>query len=229
MKSKDLDRVHGGGHARRVVGGVDQHGRAGAHPLQTPRRADGGEGRADRLLLDRPGRGAGTEERLDGGQRGHRVLGLVRPEQRQEDLLVLAAQALQAHLLATHCDATLQHAELGALPRDDRLDVDGPADQGVERPRLLVGEHRDGVGLDDPGSSPAIVATSAPRYSAWSRSTGVTTATRASATPVSHVLPMPTSITATSTGASANSAYAMPTMTSKKDNGTSLPASTICT
>ena len=81
-----------------------------------------------------------------------------------------------------------------------------------------------------PAFSPAIVATSLPRYSAWSIATGVTTATRASATLVaSHVPPMPTSMTATSTGASANSAYAMPTITSKKLIGCSPPASTICT
>ena len=58
-----------------------------------------------------------------------------------------------------------------------------------------------------PAFSVAIVPTSGPRYSAWSSATGVTTATRASTTLVaSHVPPMPTSMTATSTGASANSA-----------------------
>ena len=51
----------------------------------------------------------------------------------------------------------------------------------------------------------------------WSTPIGVTTATCASATLVaSHVPPMPTSTTATSTGASANAAYAMPTIVSKK-------------
>ena len=80
-----------------------------------------------------------------------RVLRLVGAEQRQEDLLVLAAQALQAHLLPADGDPPLQHAELGALAGDDGLHLDGPAHQGVERARLLVGQHGDRVGLDDPG------------------------------------------------------------------------------
>ena len=117
-----------------------QHGRRRAHPLQPARRAHGGEGGAHGLLLDRAGGGARAEERLDGGQRGDRVLRLVGAEQRQEDLLVLAAQALQPHLLPADGDPPLQHAELGALAGDDRLHLDRPADQRVERARLLVGE-----------------------------------------------------------------------------------------
>ena len=116
-----------------------------------PGRADGGERGAHGLLLDRAGGRTRAEERLDGRQRGDGVLRLVGPEQRQEDLLVLPAQALQAHLLAADGDPPLQHAELGALPRDDRLDLDRPADQRVERAGLLVGQHRDRVRLDDPG------------------------------------------------------------------------------
>ena len=54
-----------------------------------------------------------------------------------------------------------------------------------------------GVGLVTAGESP--------RYFAWSTATGSTTATAPSATLVaSHEPPMPTSTTATSTGASAN-------------------------
>lgn len=64
----------------------------------------------------------------------------------------------------------------------------------------------------------------------WSRSIGVTTATPASMTFVaSQVPPMPTSTTATSTGASAKAAYAMPVSTSKKDSRYSWEASTIST
>ncbi len=59
---------------------------------------------------------------------------------------------------------------------------------------------------------------------------GVTTATAASMTFVaSQVPPMPTSTTATSTGASANAAYAMPVSTSKNDSRNSCWASTIST
>lgn len=45
----------------------------------------------------------------------------------------------------------------------------------------------------------------------------------------SQVPPMPTSTTATSTGASAKAAYAMPVSTSKKDSRYSWEASTIST
>ena len=52
----------------------------------------------------------------------------------------------------------------------------------------------------------------------WSRSIGVTTATVPSATLVaSQAPPMPDSTTATSTGASANAAYATAVITSKND------------
>ena len=115
----------------------------GAHPLQPARRADGGERRAHHLDVHRPGGRPGAEERLDRGQRGDRVLRLVRAEQRQEDLLVLPAQALQPQLLAADGDPPLEHAELGALPGDDGLHLDRPAHQRVQRGGLLVGEDRD--------------------------------------------------------------------------------------
>ena len=68
-----------------------------------------------------------------------------------------------------------------------------------------------------PAFSPAIVATSGRGTRRGRAPTGVTTATGASTTLVaSHVPPRPTSMTATSTGASANSAKAMPISTSKK-------------
>ena len=53
----------------------------------------------------------------------------------------------------------------------------------------------------------------------WSSEIGVTTATGASITFVaSQVPPRPTSMTATSTGASANAAYAMAVVISKKES-----------
>ncbi len=67
-----------------------------------------------------------------------------------------------------------------------------------------------------PAFSPAISATVVPSRLVWSRSIGVTTATVPSATFVaSQVPPSPTSITATSTGASANAANAIPVTISK--------------
>ena len=78
-----------------------------------------------------------------------------------------------------------------------------------------------------PAFSTAISSSVSPRYLAWSIATGVTTATCPSATLVaSQVPPMPTSTTATSTGASANAAKAIPVITSKNDSGCSWPAST---
>src|SRR5215469_15058586 len=85
-------------------------------------------------------------------------------------------------------------------------------------------------GLIMPALSAAISATVLPRYLVWSRDIGVTTATAPSATFVlSQVPPMPTSSTQTSTGASANTEKAIPTSTSKNDNGTSWVASTMST
>ena len=49
--------------------------------------------------------GAGAEERLDRGQRQRRVLGLVGAVQRQEDLVVDAAESLEGEHLAADRDA----------------------------------------------------------------------------------------------------------------------------
>ena len=66
-----------------------------------------------------------------------------------------------------------------------------------------------------PAFSPAMVAMSDPRYSAWSMPIGVMTATGAFTTLVaSHRPPSPTSMTPMSTGASANAANAMAVTTS---------------
>ena len=62
----------------------------------------------------------------------------------------------------------------------------------------------------------------------WSRAMGVITATAPSAMLVaSQVPPSPTSITATSTGASAKAANAIPVRISKKDSATSCWPSTM--
>ena len=58
-----------------------------------------------------------------------------------------------------------------------------------------------------PAFSTAMVTASSPRYLAWSTAIGSTTATSASITLVASQLPpIPTSTTATSTGASAKAA-----------------------
>ncbi len=66
-----------------------------------------------------------------------------------------------------------------------------------------------------PAFSPAMPAMSSPRYSTWSMLIGVITATGALTTLVaSQRPPNPTSITATSIGASANAANAIAVSTS---------------
>ncbi len=142
----------------------------------------------------------------------------MRAEQRQVDLGVLPAQALDADLLPADGDPALEQAELGALAATVASTSTARRTSASRAPAGCVGEHRDDVGPGTPSSvggaglmmpafSVAMVATSGPRYSAWSSDTGVTTATRASATFVaSQVPPMPTSTTATSTGVSAKAA-----------------------
>ena len=78
-----------------------------------------------------------------------------------------------------------------------------------------------------PAFSVAISSIVSPSHCMWSIATGVITATAPSATLVaSHRPPRPTSITATSTGASANAANIMPVSTSKKDSGAGCWSST---
>ncbi len=80
-----------------------------------------------------------------------------------------------------------------------------------------------------PAFSTAMSWGRAPRYFAWSTLIGPITATAASATLVaSQDPPIPTSTTATSTGASVNVEKAIPTTVSKNDNGWSLSRSTRC-
>ena len=75
---------------------------------------------------------------------------------------------------------------------------------------------RNPSGLTIPAFSRAMSSTVSPRMSVWSRSTGVTTETAASATVVaSHEPPIPTSRTITSTGSSANTANASTVRVSK--------------
>ncbi len=73
-----------------------------------------------------------------------------------------------------------------------------------------------------PDFTSAISAIVPPSRSAWSRSIGANTATSPSAVFVeSHDPPMPTSITATSTGASENATNATAVSSSKKVSGSS--------
>ncbi len=137
----------------RVVGGVQQDGGAAPDDLQPARGADAGEALADLVGVELPAAGAAdAEERLDGGQREGRVLGLVLAVQRQEDVLVLlAADPAQRHQLAADREFAADDAELHALAGDRGVHLDRAPQDGLGGVELLLGDDRDGVGLDDPG------------------------------------------------------------------------------
>jgi hypothetical protein len=78
--------------------------------------------------------GARAEERLDRGERERRVLRLVRAEQRQEDLVVDAAEALQREHLAADRLVALDHAELAALAGDRRAHLGAALEDRAHRP-----------------------------------------------------------------------------------------------
>ena len=135
-------------------------------------------------------------------------MALVRAVQRQEQVVVVAAQAAHRELLATDRDVAGEDAEVVALEGERGPDLAGRARRSTSAasgscspttataPALMM-----------PPFSVAISSTELPRNRSWSIAIGVTTATWPSTTFVaSHEPPMPTSTTATSTGASANAA-----------------------
>ena len=111
-----------------VVGGVDDDGRARCAGVRAARDAHRRERLADGGDVEPP-RGPGAEEGLDGGEREGRVGRLVLAEQRQVDVVVLAAEALQAQLLAADGDLAAEHAELQPGARDLRADLDRALEQ----------------------------------------------------------------------------------------------------
>ena len=132
----------------------------------------------------------------------------MRAVQREEEVWVLPRQAADEHQLATDGDLSREHAEVVALEDDPRsADLLDALDENPGDVLVLYARDGDGVGLDDAALLLAMVTTSSPSRCVWSRSTGVMTATCASMTLVaSHEPPRPTSMIATSTGASANAA-----------------------
>ena len=112
-----LQRLGQRGGAGRVVRGVDEHGRGAAHPLQPAGAGNRREARAHRVDVELPLR-ACAEKRLDGGQRDHSVVRLMFAVQRQEDVGVHPAEALQLEQLTTDGDLPAEHRELRIFPRD---------------------------------------------------------------------------------------------------------------
>ena len=168
----------------------------------------------DRVGVDR--HPATAEERLDRRHRHRRVLCLVRAVQRQEELLVRPGRGPARRAAGRRRRPPAPHAELDALPGDRGADLGRAGEQDLRRLAWLSAITASEPGLMIPAFSVAMSPTVSPRYSAWSSAIGVRTATLASATLVaSHAPPMPTSTTATSTGASANVANAIAVSTSK--------------
>ena len=92
------------------------------------------------------------------------LVGLVLAGQRQEDVLVDPAQALQREPLATDRESPVQHGELAAEPGDGGVHLDRPAQDGGHRLRLLRADHRDREsGLMMPALLPAISVSVSPR------------------------------------------------------------------
>ena len=108
-----------------VVGGVEHDGRAAPDDLQPAGRGDLGEGRAHEVVVERLLAGEGLDRRQrDGG-----VLRLVRAVQRQEDVVVPAAQALEREHLAADRGHPRHDAELHALAGDGGADLGRALDQ----------------------------------------------------------------------------------------------------
>ncbi len=101
----------------RVMGGIDENCWGAAHPFQSPWADGGGKTGPDGIDVELPFRPC-AEERLDGGQRDDGVAGLMFAVQRQEDLGVHPAEALQFEQLAADRHLAAQHRELGVLASD---------------------------------------------------------------------------------------------------------------
>ena len=84
------------------------------------------------------------EERLDSSERAGRVVRHVGAVQRQEDLVVGAAHALQRQHLPADRDVPGEHAELQSLPSDRGLLLDRPPQQHLGCLQRLLGEHDGG-------------------------------------------------------------------------------------
>ena len=97
--------------AVRVVRGVEQDHRAAPDDLEPARRGRPAERVADQVGVER----LVAEERLDRGQGRGGVLRLVRPVEREEDVVVLRVQTLQREQLAADRGHPGDDAELQAL------------------------------------------------------------------------------------------------------------------
>lgn len=87
----------------RIVRGVDEHRGCAAHALQPAGTGDGGKAGPDGVAVELTLR-TGTEKGLDGSEGEHRVVRLVFTVQRQVDVGVNPAEALQLQYLTADRD-----------------------------------------------------------------------------------------------------------------------------
>ena len=151
-----------------VVGGVEHDGGAAPDDLQPAGRGDLGEGRAHQVRVERLLAGEG----LDGRQRHGGVLRLVGAVQRQEDVVVPAAQALEREHLPADGGHPRHDAELHALTGDGGADLGGALDQQVATSASCWASTAMEPGLMIPAFSWAIAVGESPRYFAWSTEIG---------------------------------------------------------
>ena len=86
-----------------VVRGVDKHGGCGADTFEPAWGFHGGESFTDGVDVQRPA-GSRAEECFHSGQSDGRVVGLVLPRERQENVGVVPTKSPQGELLPAHGD-----------------------------------------------------------------------------------------------------------------------------
>jgi hypothetical protein len=126
------------------VGGVDENRWGAAHAFQPPRAGGGGEPGPHRIDVELSLR-AGAEERLDRGQRDRGVVGLMFAVQRQEDLGIHPAKALQFEHLAADGHLAAQHREFGILAGHRGVGSYRFGEQHLHGLGHLPADHRDGA------------------------------------------------------------------------------------
>ncbi len=90
-----------------------------------------------------------ADKRLDGRQRHRGVMALVRTVQRDEEVVIVTAQAAYGELLAADRELTAQDAELVALKGRRRADLLCSRDKDLRDLGLLQPADQHGTGLDD--------------------------------------------------------------------------------
>jgi hypothetical protein len=185
-----------------VVGTVEHDGRLAAHHLEPARHEHRAEPVPHHVVVHRVERH--TRERGERRQRQGGVAPLVGPVQGQHHLVDLAVPDPQAQQLSAHRDPLVGDAEVDAGPPRAT-----PCSATARSTTSCTAGTWRAVTTCDPGLTiptfSAATSTGVAPSSGWSTSISLSTATSERTRLVaSHLPPMPTSNTPTSTGASAN-------------------------